>query len=212
MKNLKMIIVLILMGGFIQSKAQTSCEVKMNQAFAQWESESPETDYKKLADTFGEIAKENPDNWIPKYYNMFMRTLSAFELSPKAAIQVSNDLEKEYEDLMTLNPNKSEALALRGLFRTLKVAKDPNTYGMTLSSGIIWDYNEALKLDPKNPRAMYLMAQFNMKAAPFWGTDPKKHCAQVEQAKQWFLEEKKAEFEPQWGVTKADEILKSECQ
>ena len=108
--------------------------------------------------------------------------------------------------------NQSEVLTLRGLFRTVKVAKDPGTYAMSLSGAIIKDYDDALKLDAKNPRAMYLMAQYNMGGAEFWGKDPKEYCPQIQQAKELLAIEKKENFEPEWGEDQVDEILETTCK
>ncbi len=93
----------------------------------------------------------------------------------------------------------------------MKVAKDPDTYAMSLSGAIIKDYDDALNLNPKNPRALYLMAQYNMGGAEFWGKDPKEYCPQIEQAKTLLVEENDETFEPHWGEQQVDEILTTTC-
>lgn len=212
MQNLWIIIVFLLMGFFSQSKAQTSYEVEMNKAMSEFHQAENSVDFENVAKHFEMISKENPTNWVPLYYSMFMKALSAFQMDTKKALMASDRLDDQFEKLESLNPNMAEALILRGFYRTIKVAKDPMTYGMTLPSAIIRDYNEALKLEPENPRAIYLMAQFNMESAPYWGTDPKQYCPQIEMAKELFLKEKSKDFFPNWGKDSVNEILNSQCK
>ena len=212
MQNLWIIITLLLMSLFTQSKAQTSYDAEMEKAISEFQQSETLVDFDKTAQHFDQIAQSNPDNWLPVYYSMFMKTLAAFQMEPKQALKTSDRLDDQFQKLESLNPNESEALILRALYRTVKVAKDPQRYGMTLPSAIIRDYNEALRLEPENPRATYLMAQFNMESAPYWGKDPKQYCPQIEQAKQLFLKEEKSDFEPNWGEDRTDEILNNLCK
>lgn len=194
-----------------QLQAQSDYEKDMKAALSEWDFRNSNLDYENLANEFYEIYKANKNQWLPKYYSMLMQTLAATEKDAKQAIEISNRLEKEYLELEKLNPDQDEILVLRGMFRTLKVAKDPETYRMTLSSGVLWDFNEALKINPNNPRATYLSAYFNMQSAPFWESDPKRYCSSMVEAKELFAKENKPELEPQWGEFQVEEILKSVC-
>lgn len=191
--------------------AQTTYEREMKNVLMEWDFRNSELDYEKLSNEFERIFKENKNQWLPKYYSILMKTLGAANKNTEEAIQISNDLEKEYLILESLNPDKDEILVLRGMFRAIKVMKDPETYRMTLSSGVLWDYNQASKINPNNPRAVYLSAFFNMQFAPFWGTDAKRYCSALNEAKELFIKENKSELEPQWGQFQVEEILKSVC-
>lgn len=192
--------------------AQTKYETEMTKALTSFkEAQSPD-DMEKAAQHFDRIAKVETQNWLPLYYSIFIRTLNAFSQEKSKAIKTVDELETKYQLLDELAPDNSEVLTLRGLFRTVKVAKDPETYGMPLSGAIIKDYDDALKIDSKNPRALYLMAQYNMGGAEFWGKDPKEYCPQIERAKALFEVENKENFEPGWGEQQVDEILNSTCK
>jgi tetratricopeptide (TPR) repeat protein len=206
------ILVLAISSVLIPVHAQTKYETEMEKALNEFSSSKTADEMEKVAQHFDRIAKVEKENWLPLYYSMFIRTLNAFGMDKNAAIKKANELEETYGILETLNPDKSEILALRGLFRTVKVAKDPETYGMSLSGAIIKDYDEALKINPNNPRAMYLMAQYNMGGAQFWGKDPKDYCGPVEKAKTLFPAEKPANFLPNWGEQQVDEILNTTCK
>lgn len=192
--------------------AQTKYETEMTKALTSFkEAQSPD-DMEKAAQHFDRIAKVETQNWLPLYYSIFIRTLNAFSQEKSKAIKTVDELETKYQLLDELAPDNSEVLTLRGLFRTVKVAKDPETYAMPLSGAIIKDYDDALKIDSKNPRALYLMAQYNMGGAEFWGKDPKEYCPQIERAKALFEVENKENFEPAWGEQQVDEILNSTCK
>lgn len=192
--------------------AQTQYETEMTKALTSIKEAQSADDMEKAAQHFDRIAKVETQNWLPLYYSIFIRTLNAFSQEKSKAIKTVDELETKYLILDELAPGNSEVLTLRGLFRTVKVAKDPETYAMPLSGAIIKDYDDALKIDAKNPRALYLMAQYNMGGAEFWGKNPKEYCPQIERAKALFEVENKENFEPGWGEQQVDEILNSTCK
>ena len=192
--------------------AQTKYETEMTKALTSFKEARSADEMEKAAQHFDRIAKVETQNWLQLYYSIFIRTLNAFSQEKSKAIKTVDELENKYQLLEELAPDNSEVLTLRGLFRTVKVAKDPETYAMPLSGASIKDYDDALKIDSKNPRALYLMAQYNMGGAEFWGKDPKEYCPQIERAKALFEVENKENFEPGWGEQQVDEILNSTCK
>ncbi len=211
MYRIVLIITLFFIGLF--ADAQSKYETEMTKALTAFGEAKTPDDMEKAAQHFDRIAKVEKENWLPIYYAMFIRSLNAFSLDKDKAIKSVDELEGLYSGLEAMkDADKSEVLTLRGLFRTVKVVKDPQTYGMVLSSAIIKDYDDALKINSKNPRAMYLMAQYNMGGAEFWGKDPKEYCPQIENAKTLFGTENKEGFQPKWGEDHVDEILNSTCK
>ncbi len=211
MYRIVLIISLLVVGWFVEG--QSKYETEMQKALTSFGSAESADDMEKAAQHFDRIAKVEKENWLPLYYAMFIRTLNAFGAEKNAAIKKVDELEGLYSGLEAMkDADKSEILTLRGLFRTVKVAKDPQTYGMSLSGAIIKDYDDALKINPNNPRAMYLMAQYNMGGAEFWGKDPKEYCPQISKAKSLFPTQKTEGFFPHWGEEQVDEILNSTCK
>lgn len=205
----EILILALLVTSFLQG--QTKFEIEMEKAMNEWNAAKSTDDLEKVAQHFDRIAKVENQNWLPLYYSMLIRTLVSFSMEPDKAIKQVNKIEDQFDQLYDLNEG-AEVLILRGLFRTVKVAKDPQTYGMVLSSAIIKDYDDALKKEPKNPRANYLMAQFNMGGAEFWGKDPKEFCPQVQNAKNYFALQNVEGFYPKWGEKQVDEILETTCK
>lgn len=212
MQKLVIILSILFLGWLFPAKAQKNYETEMQNAVKTFNESTVADRYEKSIPVFGEISKAYPDQWLPLYYSILVRSLNAFSYKTDKAIKTSDELEKDYEKLMELNPDKSEALTLRGLFRTIKLAKDPQSYGMVLPSAIIADYNEAIKLNPKNPRPLYLLGQFNMESAPFYGTDPLQYCPMIKSAKQLYTAETQKGIEPGWGEEIVDNILNTTCK
>lgn len=212
MQSFILILTIVLAGILFPSQAQSRYETEMQKAMESFSKAQSQDEMERAAQHFDRIAKVETENWIPLYYSMFIRTLIAFSLDKDKAIRQVDELESLYGTLDALSPQNSEVLTLRGLFRTVKVAKDPETYAMSLSGAIIKDYDDALKIDSENPRAMYLMAQYNMGGAEFWGKDPREYCPQIERAKTLLTAEAKENFEPEWGEDQVDEILNSTCK
>lgn len=213
MQSFILVIAIVIIGLLAPAQAQSKYESEMHKALNEFSDAKTADDMEKAAQHFDRIAKVETENWLPLYYSMFIRTLNAFSMDKDKAIRQVDDLESQYANLENKQGiDRSEVLTLRGLFRTVKVAKDPMTYGMSLSGAIIKDYDDALKLSPNNPRPMYLMAQYNMGGAEFWGKDPKEYCPQVEKAKTLFEIEEREGFDPRWGEDQVDEILNTTCK
>lgn len=211
MYRIVFIISLVLVGLFTQ--AQSKYETEMTKAFASWGEAKTPNDMEKVAQHFDRIAKVEKENWLPQYYAMFVRALKGFGMEKDAAIKQVDQLEGLYSGMEEMKDvDKSELLTLRGLYRTVKVAKAPDTYAMSLSGAIIKDYDDALKINPNNARALYLMAQYNMGGAEFWGTDPKEYCPAIEKAKTLLVAESDETFAPHWGEEQVDEILNTTCK
>lgn len=204
--------IMLIIGFIFPVQGQTKYETEMEKAMTEWGEAKSSDELERAAQHFDRIAKVEKGNWLPLYYAMFIRALNALSMDKDQAIKQADELENLYVHFEGLKADESEILTLRGLFRTIKVMKDPETYGMSLSGAIIKDYDDALKLNPNNPRAMYLMAQFNMGGARFWGKDPKEYCGPVEKAKTLFPKEKPADFTPSWGEAQVDEVLETICK
>lgn len=211
MQNLLIIIGIVVMSWFVEGKAQELNVPATSVLTQRLETAQSAKDLQILSQQFEEIATANPENELAAYYALLTKTLRAFHLNPKTAIALSTDLDKELESWESTKIARAERLVLRGLIRTIKLAKSPEVYGMTLPSAILADYNEALKLAPENPRALYLVAQLNMEAAPFWGKEPVQYCPDLKKALQQFEAENLNKPNIHWGEIKAQKIWEEKC-
>jgi len=191
--------VVILLSGFTQ--AQGKFEAGMQKAFALW-GEGKNTE---ASDMFERIAAAEKGSWLPNYYVALVNTTASFGTKDKEKVnalltKAQNALDVE----MAKDPNNAEILVLQALIYTGWVAFDPMTYGMTLSGKVMDNYDQALKIAPENPRAVFGRAEYEIGGARYFGTDTKPMCAQIEKSIGLFEKFKpETPFSPKWGLDRA---------
>lgn len=207
MKNLFLSIVIILSA---VTFGQTAYENAMSSTMNKWENAKSPEELIAVSNQFKRISAKETEKWEPLYYSILVRTLNAFAQSKDDAFKALEEIESDYENLILLADN-DETKVLKGLFLTVKVAKDPMTYGATLSPIIMKTYNEALAMNPNNPRALLNLAEYEMGGAKFWGKDPKDYCPKIEKSVELFKAEEKDGFVPRWGLERAEQVLTESC-
>ena len=189
---------------------QSPYETAMNSAMEKWESAQSPAELTAVANQFDRIAAKETDNWEPLYYSILVRSVQGFMLPKDEAFKSIEKIEMDYDRLTKLMDN-DETKVLKGLYLTVKVAKDPMTYGATLSEEITNLYAAALKENPENPRAMFHLAEYNMQGAQFWGQDPKSFCPQIAKSIELFKAEEKDGYQPTWGQARAEQVYAASC-
>lgn len=189
---------------------QTPYENAMNSAMQNWEKAQSPQDLTAVANQFDRIAAKETENWEPLYYSILVRSIQGFMLPKDEAFKSLEKIEMDYSTLTEMLDN-DETKVLNGLYLTVKVAKDPMTYGATLSEEITRLYGEALMENPDNPRAMFHLAEYNMEGAQFWGQDPKSFCPQIAKSVELFKTEEKDGYKPTWGQERAEQVYAEKC-
>lgn len=194
---------------FSLAGAQSQYETGMKKAFTLWgEGKSTEA-----AAMFERIAAAEKTNWLPNYYVALVNTTDAFQTQDKEKISaLLTKAQTALDNADIISPDNSEILVLQALIQTAWIVYDPMTNGMKLSSKVNELYAKAIKLNPKNPRAVFGKAEFEIGGAKYFGTDTTPMCAEVERSIALFDAFKpETEFHPNWGKERAVETLK-ECQ
>jgi len=204
MKKL-IIIVILLISGFVIG--QTNYEKGMQKAFDLWGDNQPT----EASNLFERIAKAEPDNWLPPYYAAQINVINSFgerdEEILSAKLKKAQDL---INDATAISKDNSEILVLQALLHTAWVAYDGATYGMTLSGKVVELYTKAELLGPKNPRAVYCKAEWDMGGAKYFGQDTTPFCKDLERAIELFANFKpETPFHPNWGLDRVKMILES---
>ncbi|MBV7439815.1 hypothetical protein KRX57_00100 [Weeksellaceae bacterium TAE3-ERU29] len=199
MKNL-MITLAVLIG--MNAYAQNTYPQAMKTALMKWKTVENQTEVKSLANEFQDIADAYPDEWLPLYYKILFQTTQAFHYSNEEALALVPTLEKEWQILQKKTGN-TEVEILQGLILTLKVKTNPQVYGAELYGKIPTIYQAVLAEEPNNPRAVYLLAEYQMFQAPYIDEKPQKYCSDLEKSISLFSKEKAKGFEPSWGLERA---------
>ena len=187
--------------------AQNQYAEGMQKAFQLWGEQKPV----EAANLFERISSVEIDNWLPLYYAAQINTISSFSEKDKDRLTQQLDKAQELLDLAkAISPDNSEILVQQAMIYTAWVAFDGATYGMTLSGKVVALYQKAQELDPKNPRAVFSKAEWDMGSAKYFGQDTTPYCKDVERSLELFANFKpETEFHPNWGKDRAEMVLKS---
>src|SRR2546423_4916057 len=115
---------------------------------------------KELANNFERIADAEKTQWLPYYYAAYCNVLSTYIEKDKTKVDAEADKAEELiAKAEVLAGENSEIDVIKSMIASAHMMVDPQsrymTYGPT-SSGYI---QKAQKLDPSNPRPVYLDAQ-----------------------------------------------------
>jgi len=161
------------------------------------------------------IGEAEGDRWEPFYY-------AAFGYLRMSGMVESAEEKDKYLDLAMKEVGKSEAIkandseieAMKGYVNMIKLTVDPATRGMTYSGLAFESFQKALKLDPENPRAHFLMGRMQYGTAQFMGGGTEDACASLFKAR--ILFEKQTEpdnpFAPTWGKESTVEAINQLCE
>lgn len=191
----------------MMSFAQSKYELGMQKALQQWQEGHP----KEAVAILDRVAAIDKENWIPVYYKVFIEVTQGFN-NPKG-----DDVEGIVERNRVLidqwiTVGGDEWYVLKGLNETLELITDPMNKGMTQSPIINKAYEQAVKLNPNNPRAVYSLASFHLNSAKFMKVDIPYYCQMLEKSIVLFDQQKSdVPFYPSWGkdwALKTQEICK----
>lgn len=185
--------------------AQGNYEKGMQKAFELWGNQKNE----EAANLFERIALAEKENWIPFYYAAQVITTSTF--TSKDRKKIIPNLEKA-QDLLNQakmwTTENTEILVMQAILHTGYVVYDGQTYGPTLSPKIEALYQQAIAIEPKNPRAHLQLTEWKMGSAKFFGKDPSVYCADLDKVVILFNKEKnETPFYPSWGKNRAENII-----
>ncbi len=202
---------IIIIGVFLTSVsfAQTKYEVAMNSALQQWK----EGQIAEASALFERIANAEKEEWLPQYYLAHIGVIRSFS---ETDIEVKETLliaaQKNLDIAKELSADNVEIMCLQGLLNTAYISFDAMKYAPQLSSKTIALYSKAAAMAPENPRPQYLLAEFNMGSAKFFGEDTRPYCTMMDEAVEKFDIFKPAStLHPKWGKQRALDLLLKNC-
>lgn len=207
MKKISLLIV-VLASIVFASFSQTPYEKGMTKALQMWQDKQAT----EAIALFERIASVEKENWLPNYY---IGLISATQvLSGREKENASSLLEQAQKNLdkaENISNNNSEIFCLQGLINTAWVTLDYMNNGQKLSPIIIESYQNAIRLDPNNPRPVYLLAQYQINLAKMFGQDTKPFYNRIEASLKKFDNFKApSAFHPLWGAERASSLLKAQ--
>ena len=170
-------------------------------------------DYTNIANAFERIAKAEPKEWLPSYYQAFALILSAND--------VSDGMKKDaiYDKAMAvakaaegISPDNSEIVTLQSWITSMKITVDPMNRGQKLGMEAAMLTAHAIELDPENPRPYFLKGSGLFYTPEQFGGGKDKALPVLETAVEKFNNFKpKSKLMPEWGKDRAMMLL-DECK
>lgn len=192
----------------LETQAQANYEKGMQKALTLWGENKPE----EAVNLFERIASAEKDNWLPSYYAAQVLIIDGFS-KLKETEKLDAQLKRAQNfinDATAISKENSEIIVMQAMLHTVYVSSDGVKYGMTLAPKVAQLYEQAYKLDPKNPRVTLNRAEWNMGSAKYFGQDTKPFCVEFEKALKLFANFKpETAFHPNWGQDRAEDVLKS---
>ncbi len=168
--------------------------------------------WQDAASHFERIASVDTTKWLPQYYTAYNyimvgvmqeknKTKDAFYT--KAADYVAR--------IERMNVKNDETLILKSFLLQMQIAVNPMKRGKELGEQSDKLLEEALKMNPDNPRYYLLKAENFWYTPPMFGGDKVKACEFYQTSKDKFSIFKPLDdISPNWGLHRVNEML-SEC-
>ncbi|WP_258929297.1 hypothetical protein [Flavobacterium davisii] len=107
-----------------------------------------------------------------------------------------------------LKSSKNDEInVLQALIYTVTLIQDPMNNSVKYAPLIMTEYQNALAINPNNPRAVFGKANFELGGAKWTGADTKPLCIEINRSLELFANFKpESPLHPKWGAERAKQI------
>lgn len=207
MKKILLIATLLVsIAGFGQSE---KFKAGMHKNLELMDSAKTQQDYEAVASGFERIAEAEKTEWLPYYYAALAQLQKAFT----AAKPTDNDAIADRAEALiakgqALSKDNAELLCLMSMSMSARMMVDVQARGAQYGPKGGAYLQQAIQLDPKNPRAFVLLGQSTLFTPAFWGGGKEKAKPLLQKAVDNFKEFKPAsDLHPKWGKEMAEKLL-----
>lgn len=172
-------------------------------------------EFTQLANEFGQLAEQQPNNWLAWYYAAFCNAKIGWlymddgEKIEPFAVKADEQIKKAYRLLDTTKQKKelSEVYVVLSMVNRARVYINPMTYGRTYGPPAGRYTQKARETNPENPRALYMEGWEKYATPKMYGGDKQKAKELLEQAKQKLAATHSGDT-PHWGIRETEALLK----
>ena len=207
----KLIASLIMLGIFgTATLANRSYEKSMEQNIAMIFNTTGADQMNGVANKFIRIGEAEKSKWLPFYYSSMTYVFKSFQLKdPMKKDEALENAQQQLNRAEVLEPVNSEISALQGFIYMIRLSVDPANRGQSMSPKAFAQFEKALALEPRNPRALLFKGQMLYGSAQFFGTGTESACQMISKSIEIFERSKKEQgIEPSWGLKSAMDYQK----
>ncbi len=184
----------------------------LSAAAAQVRNSETSQDFEAAVRSFAALSEQAPEGaWLPDYYLAYVHIrLAAAAMDEGNTAGIARALDQAQEALdraKRVAPGESEIVALQGYIYTGRIWESPMMNGMRYGSSCAELYEQAIALDPQNPRAHHLMGMHLYFTPRFFGGGAKKALPFLEKAAALYATQQPGLPEPSWGQAFNDQLL-----
>lgn len=201
MKNLQLIILFAISSLFLAATQPVQYEAAMEKAIEQLYQAQTAEALQAAANTFDRIAQKETDKWRPRYYAGYAQLMSATRSDDLSKVDKLLDVALDHiKAAKELSPGNSELLTLEGFIHMMRIPVDPASRGPQYSGMAMGALQQAVAMDPDNPRARLILSDMQYGTAQFFGSDTSEACATLKKAIELFETSTPAhKLDPAWG-------------
>lgn len=204
MKSTLLLVVALFSGVALWAQEDSRYTQYMTQTVALLDTARAGATFARASNTFERIAANAPNEWLPAYYHAYCQMMLALDkMESGKPEECGAHLEKAQESLTSaaaLSANNSEILALQAYVYQGRLWGDPMTNGPIYAPKAQQVLQEAMRIDPANPRPHYLMGQQLLFTPEFYGGGGKAALPWLEKAEALFESAQPASaLHPRWG-------------
>lgn len=168
-------------------------------------------DWLQIANTMERIAGKESEKWLPYYYASlsFMLTGMMSENKKDQEAYYEKALEKILACEAIEGIDSSEVMIMKAQIWQMQISLKPMKLGRTLGPLSGQTIEEAIQINPDNPRGYLLRGQIAFYTPEAFGGDKVKACEDFNLAKEKFESfEAETEISPKWGFEINEDMLK----
>ena len=197
--------------------AQKAGKQELQQAVSKLNSANTAKDYANLAQEFSAIANTQKKQWLPYYYAAFCNAKVGWlkqTTDPDNIESFADQADQQIKEANALIDTATQKAALSEIYCVLsminraRVFINPMTYGRQYGPLATRYMQQAEKINPDNPRALYLAGWEKFAAPKMYGGDKTKAKEILLKARQNLDNSKTEGPEPSWGKKEVEDLLK----
>jgi len=145
---------------FLTANAQSAkYEQAMGKALESLNKASSGDDFINAANTFERIGMNEKNEWLPLYYSAYAYIVVCYVNPDKEQTDAMLDKAQGFIDrALEIAPKESELFALQAFLYPARITVDPMARGAEYIGKMNQALDDAIRLNPENPRSYYLRA------------------------------------------------------